>query len=102
MNLVWNWANETSAKASRPFVGKSKWLTGFDLNKLSSGATGCFEYIGADTIQLVNQEYATRRRQFKRPGNEVYGERIPQQVDHQIAAVHCQKPELARAYRRCM
>ena len=26
VNLVWNWANETSAKAVRPFAGKPKWL----------------------------------------------------------------------------
>lgn len=58
--------NPFTAKAARPFAGKGKWLTGFDLNKLSSGATECFDCIGADTIQLVNQEYATRRRQFKR------------------------------------
>jgi putative transposase len=66
INAVWNWANETSAKAARPFVGKPKWLSGFDLNNLSAGATECFERIGADTIQRVNGEYALRRRTAKR------------------------------------
>ncbi|MGP0087589.1 MAG: RNA-guided endonuclease InsQ/TnpB family protein [Steroidobacteraceae bacterium] len=66
VNQVWNWANATSAKAARPFAGPSKWLTGFDLDKLSAGAAECFERIGADTIQRVNAEFATHRRQFKK------------------------------------
>jgi putative transposase len=35
VNAVWNWANEVSAKAARPFVGKPKWLSGFQLNSLA-------------------------------------------------------------------
>jgi putative transposase len=66
VNHVWNWCNEISAKAACPFVGKGKWLSGFDLCKLSAGASECFEHIGADTIQRVNIEYAQRRRQFRR------------------------------------
>ena len=42
-----------------------KWLTAFDLDKLTAGATKCFERIGSDTIQRVNAEFATRRTQFK-------------------------------------
>jgi putative transposase len=66
VNQVWNWCNEISAKAARPYVGKGKWLSGFDLNNLSAGATHCFKHIGADTIQRVNQEYALKRRQFRK------------------------------------
>lgn len=66
VNQVWNWCNEISAKAARPYVGKGKWLSGFVLNNLSAGATQCFEYIGADSIQRVNQEYALKRRQFRK------------------------------------
>ncbi len=66
VNQVWNWANATSAKAARPFAGPAKWLSGFDLDKLSAGAAECFEHIGANTIQRVNAELATRRRQFKK------------------------------------
>lgn len=66
VNQAWNWANETSARAARPFAGPPKWLSKFDLDKLSAGASKCFEHIGADTIQRINAEYATRRRQFKR------------------------------------
>jgi putative transposase len=66
VNLVWNWCNEISAKAARPYVGRGKWLSGFDLNNLSAGATHFFERIGAGTIQRVAMEFATRRRQFKK------------------------------------
>src|SRR6202051_823879 len=66
INQVWNWANETSYKAARPFAGPGKWLTGFDLNNLSAGASECFEHIGSATIQRVNAEFALRRRQFRK------------------------------------
>jgi len=66
VNQVWNWANETSYKAARPFVGRARWLSGFDLDKLAAGATDYFEHIGSDTIQRVNAEFANRRRQFKK------------------------------------
>ena len=66
VNQVWNWGNATSAKAARPFAGAAKWLSGFDLDKLSAGAAEYFEYIGSETIQRVNAELATRRRQFKK------------------------------------
>jgi putative transposase len=66
VNQVWNYANATSYKAARPFAGAAKWLTAFDLDKLTAGATEHFERIGSDTIQRVNAEFATRRRQFGR------------------------------------
>ncbi len=66
VNQVWNYANATSYKAARPFAGMGKWLSAFDLDKLTAGATECFEHIGSETIQRVNAEFATRRRQFTR------------------------------------
>jgi putative transposase len=66
VNQVWNYANETSARAARPYAGPPKWLSAYDLDKLTAGATECFEHIGSDTIQRVNAEFATRRKQFKR------------------------------------
>jgi putative transposase len=66
VNQVWNWANATSDRAARPFSGPPRWLTGYDLCKLSAGATDEFECIGADTIQRVVIEYATRRKQFRK------------------------------------
>src|SRR5260370_35502177 len=66
VNQVWNWCNETSYRAARPFAGPGKWLTGFDLDKLAAGASERFEHIDSATIQRVNAEFALRRRQFKK------------------------------------
>jgi putative transposase len=66
VNQVWNYANATSHKAARPFAGPAKWLTAFDLDNLSAGATEYFDHIGSETIQRVNAEFATRRKQFNR------------------------------------
>src|ERR1700738_1356352 len=66
VNQVWNFANATSYKASRPFTGQGKRLSAFDLDKLTAGAAKHFERIGSDTIQRVNAEFANRRRQFKK------------------------------------
>jgi putative transposase len=66
VNTVWNWAAEVSEKAARPCTGPRKWLTGFDLNNLSSGASEYFQKIGADTIQRLNGEYALKRNTVRR------------------------------------
>lgn len=66
VNQVWNWSAEVSEKAARPCTGERKWLTGFDLNNLSAGASEYFDKFGADTIQRVNGEYAEKRRIAKR------------------------------------
>jgi putative transposase len=65
-NQVWNYFNAVSFKAARPFAGKPRWLSGFDLCNLSAGATAYFEHIGADTIQRIAVEYANKRSQFKK------------------------------------
>jgi hypothetical protein len=53
VNQVWNYCKEISNRAARPFVGWPKWLSGFDLNNLTAGATECFERIGSATIHAV-------------------------------------------------
>jgi putative transposase len=55
VNQVWNYANATSYKAARPYVGPPKWLSAFDLNNLTAGATECFERIG----MIVNERNTT-------------------------------------------
>src|SRR5271156_2330569 len=66
VNAVWNYANATSFKAARPFAGPSKWLTAYDLDKLTAGATEYFAHIGSETIKRINAEFATRRKQSKK------------------------------------
>ena len=38
----------------------------YDLDKLTAGASKYFERIGSETIQRINAEFATRRKQFKK------------------------------------
>jgi IS605 OrfB family transposase len=66
VNQVFNYANQTSYDARRRTDLKSKWLSGFDLCNLTSGATEYFERIGADTIQSVCVHYAQKRTAAKR------------------------------------
>jgi putative transposase len=66
VNQVWNYCNEVSAKAARPFYGKPKFLTAFDLMSLCASAAEFFDHIQARTIACVANEYVARRRQFKR------------------------------------
>ncbi|MDD2535979.1 MAG: transposase, partial [Macromonas bipunctata] len=67
VNQVWNHINEVSAKAARPYFGPPKYLSGYDLQKLTAGYSKCEGVaVGSGTVQLVCVEYATRRRQFKK------------------------------------
>ncbi|MDD2729507.1 transposase [Malikia sp.] len=64
VNQVFNFCNETSARAIRE---RHQWLSGYDLQKLTAGFSQCDGIaIGSGTVQVVCAEYATRRKQFKR------------------------------------
>ena len=64
VNQVWNFCNETSSRAIRE---RHQWLSGFDLQKLTAGFSKCEEVrVGSSTIQQTCEEYATRRKQFKK------------------------------------
>lgn len=64
VNTVWNFCNETSHRAIRE---RHKFLSGYDLQNLTNGFSKCDGIaIGSATTQQVCEEYATRRRQFKR------------------------------------
>jgi putative transposase len=62
VNEVFNYCNETSLKAATRTDTKRKWMSGFDLCKLTAGATEYFDKIGADTIQSICTHYAQKRR----------------------------------------
>jgi len=64
VNQVFNFANETSSRAIRE---RGKWLSAYDLQKLTAGYSKCDGVtVGSDTVQLVCVEYAARRKQFKK------------------------------------
>lgn len=60
---MWNLANETSRRAIQTYAGPSRWLSGYDLDKLSAGASKEFARIGSDTIQRVNAEFSANAQQ---------------------------------------
>jgi len=95
---LWNFANATSYKAARPFAGPPQWLTAFDLDKLTAGASQCFERIGSDTIQRVNAEFATRRRQFKLPR---LGWRVSKGAKRSLGWVPFKAAQLQRKGKSC-
>ncbi|HEU0197432.1 MAG TPA: transposase [Nevskiaceae bacterium] len=64
VNTVWNFCNETSASAIRE---RHRFLSGFDLQKLTKGYSLCDGVtIDSTAVQEVCAGYAKARRQFKR------------------------------------
>jgi hypothetical protein len=51
---VFNYANETSYAAATRTDRKRKWLSGFDLCSLTTGATEYFERIGAEVVSHLD------------------------------------------------
>lgn len=70
VNTVWNFCNETQYRAIRNYCVKpvgSKWLSAYDLQKLTSGFVKCDGVTaGATTIQQTCEQFSARLRQFKK------------------------------------
>ena len=63
VNMVWNYCNDLSY---RYLKRHGKFLSGFDLQKYTAGTSKEGTLIGSKTISIVGQEYAIRRKQFKK------------------------------------
>lgn len=63
VNFVWNYINELSYKNIR---NKGLFLSAYDIQKYTAGATKEGLGINSKTIDAIADEYATRRRQFKK------------------------------------
>ena len=63
VNFVWNFVNELTVKA---WKRDRKWLSGFDVQKYTTGVTKCGLSIGSATVQEISEQHAIRRKQFKR------------------------------------
>ena len=64
VNQVWNYCNETSHRSIRE---RHRWLSGYDLQKLTNGFSKCDGVlIGSPTVQQVCEDYAKARKQFKK------------------------------------
>lgn len=63
VNLVWNYINELS---SRSIVERGVFLSAFDIQKHTDGATKEGLSLHSHTVVEIGKEYATRRRQHKK------------------------------------
>ena len=73
VNFVWNFCNETQEHALR---WNQRWPTGFDLQKLTAGS-GKDLGLHSQTVQAVCEQYADRRKQFKKRKLRWRGRRSP-------------------------
>jgi putative transposase len=63
VNFVWNYCNELQITM---FNRERRFLSGYDFAKFTRGATKEGLPLHSQTVQAIAEEYATRRRQFKK------------------------------------
>ena len=63
VNFVWNFVNELSRTHT---LRTGKFFSAYDLHPYTAGATKAGLTLHSDTVQAINEEFATRRRQFKK------------------------------------
>ena len=62
-NQVWNYAAELRERSARE---RGEWLSGFDLQRYTNGASREFDLIGSPTVQQVCEDYASKCKKAKR------------------------------------
>ncbi len=63
VNFVWNYVNETSLKVLKR---EGRFVSSDELHEFTAGATKEGLDLHSQTVQAVNEEFTTRRRQFKK------------------------------------
>jgi putative transposase len=63
VTLVWNYCNETQMKAAK---SGRRWLSGYDLQKLTAGSSKELGLSG-NSIANICEQYADRRRYWRKP-----------------------------------
>src|SRR5882762_5606855 len=63
VNFVWNYCNELQVTM---FNRERRFLSGYDFAKFTRGATKEGLHLHSQTVQAIAEEYATRRRQFRK------------------------------------
>jgi len=63
VNFVWNFINELSEKHTRR---TGKFFSAYDLNKYTTGSGKEGLSIHSQSVQAINEEYVTRRKQFRK------------------------------------
>lgn len=62
VNRIWNYINELSRRAIRE---RNQWLSAYELHPYTKGS-GALLGLHSQTVQVVAQEYVTRRKQFRK------------------------------------
>ena len=63
LNLVWNFCDDLSMKVLQR---ENRFISAFELQKYLNGASAAGLEVGSAVFQQVADEFATRRRQFKK------------------------------------
>ena len=63
MNLVWNYVNALSAQV---LLREGRFISSDELHRFTAGATREGLDLHSQTVQAVNEEFALRRKQFKK------------------------------------
>jgi len=63
VNFVWNYVNELSSRSIRE---RGQFLSGYDIDAFTKGASRAGLQINSQTVQAVSAEYVVRRKQFKK------------------------------------
>lgn len=63
VNYVWNFCNATSIRAIKE---RGQFLSAYDLDSLTSGASKELPLVHSDTIQEISKQYVQSRRQHKK------------------------------------
>jgi transposase len=63
VNFVWNYCNDLQITM---FNRERRFLSGYDFAKFTRGATKEGLHLHSQTVQAIAEEYATRRRQFRK------------------------------------
>jgi putative transposase len=63
VNFVWNYCNELQITM---FNRERRFLSGYDFAQFTRGATKEGLHLHSQTVQAIAEEYATRRRQFRK------------------------------------
>jgi IS605 OrfB family transposase len=63
VNFVWNYCNELQITM---FNRERRFLSGYDFAEFTRGATKEGLHLHSQTVQAIAEEYATRRRQFRK------------------------------------
>lgn len=65
-NLVWNHVNELCHKAAKPYSGRGKWLSGYEVDRLLTGCSKELRYLPQQSIARVALEHAEKRKRSHR------------------------------------